>query len=232
MHKLNTLAVIPARSGSKGIKNKNLKRINGKSLIKIASEVASKSKIFKHIVLTSDSIKYKNEIDTNSYQFILRNKKISNDKSNSLSAWRDAFIKMEKLNKIKYDYSVLLEPTNPFRKISDLHKIYKLMISHNFDGILTLSEKPKSFTDQKTLIIKNNKLKYYLINGSKYTIRQTIPVQYYRNGIGYISTSNYLKRCKNNFLSGKIGFLIIDRININIDTINDLKLTRLILSNV
>ena len=57
---MNVLAIIPARSGSKGIKNKNIKKINNVTLIEKAYTVAKKSKIFDQIIISTDSIKYQN----------------------------------------------------------------------------------------------------------------------------------------------------------------------------
>ena len=53
----NLIAFIPARKGSKSIKNKNLKLINKKSLVEITIDQAIKSKIFKRVILSSDSKK-------------------------------------------------------------------------------------------------------------------------------------------------------------------------------
>ena len=74
--KLKTLALIPARSGSKGIKNKNIKKLNGKPLINWTIETCLKSNLIDYVVVTSDSqnylnIAYKNKIS----QCILRPKK-------------------------------------------------------------------------------------------------------------------------------------------------------------
>jgi len=57
---MNVLAIIPARSGSKGIKNKNIKKINNITLIERAYIVAKKSKIFDKIIISTDSPKYQN----------------------------------------------------------------------------------------------------------------------------------------------------------------------------
>ena len=54
---MNFLCIIPARSGSKGIKNKNLKKIKNKSLIELSYDIALKSKIFTNIVVSTDSKK-------------------------------------------------------------------------------------------------------------------------------------------------------------------------------
>ena len=52
---MNILGVIPARGGSKEIKNKNLKKISGKSLLQISIETSKKSKYLTKLILTSDS---------------------------------------------------------------------------------------------------------------------------------------------------------------------------------
>ena len=52
---MNNLAIIPARSGSKGLKDKNIKLLNGKPLIAYSIEAAKKSEIYSHILVSTDS---------------------------------------------------------------------------------------------------------------------------------------------------------------------------------
>ena len=227
------LAVIPARSKSKGIINKNLKKINGKSLIKHAVEVAIKSNIFDLIILTSDSIKYKKEVEIygDKVDFILRSPKISNDKSNSLSAWRDAILKTQKKYNTNFEKTILIEPTNPTRTIKDLKQLYKYFNNNIFNSVLTVSETPGSYTEHKSLILIKNKIQYLKSNGHKYTIRQKIPKQFHRNGIGYIADTKHIMLCKDNFICNNTGYIIVSKPNINIDTILDLKIARLLMQN-
>ena len=105
--KTDILAIIPARSGSKGIKNKNIKKIKNKSLIQYAVDTAISSKLFSNIILTSDNEKYKKEIIhyKNNVDFILREKKLASDKSNTLDTWRDSIRKSEKKYKKIFNYS-------------------------------------------------------------------------------------------------------------------------------
>ena len=55
---MKNLAIIPARSGSKGLKNKNIKLLNGKPLLAYSIEAALKSKCFDSIIVSTDSKKY------------------------------------------------------------------------------------------------------------------------------------------------------------------------------
>ena len=60
---MTTLAIIPARSGSKGFRNKNIQKINNKTLIEIAYDVAKKTKIFTDILISTDSYQYKSILE-------------------------------------------------------------------------------------------------------------------------------------------------------------------------
>ena len=71
------LAIIPARSGSKGLRNKNIKKINNKTLIEIAYDVAKKSNIFSHILVSTDSTIYKSIVEKSGIKVeSLRSKKV------------------------------------------------------------------------------------------------------------------------------------------------------------
>ena len=84
----NFIAIIPARAGSKGVKNKNLRKVNGIPLINYTIENCLKSGIFDHTIVSTDSkkiariaIKYGASIP------FIRPKKYSNDNSFSIY-WR------------------------------------------------------------------------------------------------------------------------------------------------
>ena len=94
--KKRILAVVPARGGSKGIKLKNLKKINGKSLIQIVSEVILKSKIFTNAVVSTDN----NLIRKEALKFgldvpFIRPKSLSGDFISDVEVLRHALKKSE-----------------------------------------------------------------------------------------------------------------------------------------
>ena len=82
---MKILCLIPARSGSKGLKNKNIREINGKSLIEITYSFAKNLRIFNHIVVSTDSKKYLKKIrDKKFLSPFLRPKKLARDNTTDL----------------------------------------------------------------------------------------------------------------------------------------------------
>ena len=114
------LAMIPARSGSKGIIGKNIKKIGGKPLIAWPIEAAKSSKYIDKIIVSTDSdeiasvaLKYGAEIP------YLRPTDLAQDKSTTYSVIKNILSYYKKLNEI-YDYFVLLEPTSPLTTPKDV----------------------------------------------------------------------------------------------------------------
>ena len=124
-----TVGFIPARSGSKEIKNKNLMKIGGKSLIEIAVQNALKSKYLDFIVFTSDSDKYikliKNKYKSKKLIFIKRPKKYSTDKASNFQAIKHSCDQLTKMG-ISLNTVVILQPTTPFRNKNHIDNTIKL----------------------------------------------------------------------------------------------------------
>ena len=75
-----TICIIPARGGSKRIKNKNIKKINGVPIIGAVIKLAKQTKIFKRVIVSTDSEKISKIAKTYGAEVpFLRNKKLSND---------------------------------------------------------------------------------------------------------------------------------------------------------
>ena len=150
---MKILAIIPARSGSKGIKNKNLKKFLGKPLISYSLETLKKLKKIVYPFVSTDSFKIlkyaKNFGFSDNY---LRPKKLSRDNSNVIDAVFDA-IKWLENKKIFFDYILLLEPTSPNKIIKDL-KILLYVIKNDIDSATSVCELPFHPSESNTLKIK------------------------------------------------------------------------------
>tara|TARA_B100000941_G_C28472958_1_gene537486 strand:- start:731 stop:1429 length:699 start_codon:yes stop_codon:yes gene_type:complete len=182
---MKILCTICARSGSKGIKNKNIKQLLGKPLIYYTIKQAKNAKIFSNIVVSTDSAKIKKI--ANKYKvscWYLRSKKLSNDYSSKLPVIKDALIKSEKKFGIKYDYICDLDVTSPLRKIKDIILSYKKVKKKNIQNLISVcfSKKNPFFN----VIIKKNK-GFEIVNYSsrKYKRRQDAPVCYDVNAAIY-----------------------------------------------
>lgn len=134
------IAFIPARSGSKRLKNKNIKIINSHPLIFWTIYKAIKSKIFDKIIFSSDSIQYyntiisllrKKKISTKNIFFDLRSKKDTSDKKKIFDYLKKSFVKKIRLNKT--DLIVLLLPTAPLRKIGTIRNVVKISLLQKKD---------------------------------------------------------------------------------------------------
>ena len=130
------LAVIPARGGSKGILNKNIRSFAGKPLIIHTIEAAKQSRHITKIVVSTDSKKIADVAKKYGADVpFLRPPEFSGDSSKVTDAIMHLCEKMRKEKAYKPDYIVLLQPTSPLRTGADI------------DGALTcsLSEKlPRS----------------------------------------------------------------------------------------
>ena len=100
-------SIILARKNSKGIKNKNLKIVNGKPLIYFTINEAKKSKFLTNYIVSTDNINIKKISSKYGAETpFLRPKKYSKDKSSSAEALKHALITSEKIYKKKFHYVI------------------------------------------------------------------------------------------------------------------------------
>ena len=118
----NYLLIIPARAGSKTLKNKNLINFCGKPLIYWSIKIALRAKIFDEVMVSTDSNKIKNyALKFGAKTPFLRPKNISLDTTPMYKVIEHA-IKFYKKKNIIFKNIVLLEPTSPIRELKDIRK--------------------------------------------------------------------------------------------------------------
>lgn len=121
------IAVIPARSGSKGLRDKNIRPLNGKPLIAYSIEAAKESGLFDTIHVSTDSQQYSDlAAEFGADQPFLRDAANAQDASSSWDAVREVLRKYEALGK-KFDLCVLLQPTSPMRTGEDIRAAFSLL---------------------------------------------------------------------------------------------------------
>lgn len=119
------LVFIPARSGSKRVKKKNIRIIKGKPLIFWTIKYAKKIIQSKQIIVSSDSRIIENISFKEKVIFIKRPKKLSNDKSDVYYSLVHALKKIKDSN--KYKYVALLQPTSPIRPLNLVSEAVKIL---------------------------------------------------------------------------------------------------------
>ena len=194
----DTIVLICARGGSKGIRNKNLIKIKKKSLISISIMKAKKLK-FKNICLSTDDKKIANEGKKLGVRcFFKRSKKLSSSNVSKQAVWKDSIIKSEKHFGKKFKFMLDIDVSNPLADDKDLKKfINKFKKSYkNFDGLFCCS---KSWKNPYFNILEEKNGKFVTAKYSKrITSRQKAPITYdhiaafYYFKVSYILKSNYL----------------------------------------
>jgi CMP-N-acetylneuraminic acid synthetase len=130
-------AIILARSGSKGIKNKNLKKIGGKSLIEFSIQSAKKSKYVKNIFLSSDSKEYLELSEKLGAKKIMRPHSLADDFSSSEDALIHAIKEIEESNQQLSEYIIFIQCTSPFTTGKDIDNAFEYFVSSNFDSLFS-----------------------------------------------------------------------------------------------
>ena len=222
---MNIVAIIPARKGSKSIKNKNIINYKGKPLIYHSIKTALKSKLINTVVVSTDSKKYQSMvIKFGASAPFLRPNKYSNDNSSD----RDFIIHASKflISKNNYpDLIVLLRPTTPNRDIKIVNKGIKLFIKNfkKYDSMRSVSKFNQP--PQKLFMIKNKTLKGFFdkqLKGEYHSRpRQKYTQTYLPNGYIDILKPSFFLNNKNK-LWGKIQPFLTNE-TLDIDSQSDLK---------
>jgi CMP-N,N'-diacetyllegionaminic acid synthase len=222
------LALIPARSGSKGIKNKNIKLINGLPLIKYTFNFVNKLNFVDLKVVSTDSKKILKIAEQNKFIGIKRSKILSGDTVSDYQVIRSVLNNKEIVNN-KYDYLIYLQPTSPIREKKDLIFGLNQMIKKKFNSAWSISKIDKKNHPLKVMNIKNNQLKLFNSKGKNIIARQQLTNIYIRNGVFYIFKINTLKKKKSIYLDKTLPVVINGKI-INIDNLKDLNDAKKLLS--
>lgn len=215
------LAIIPARSGSKGLKDKNIRILNGKPLIAWTIEAALNVYDIDKVVLSTDSEKYaKIGKRYGASVPFLRNEVLSDDKSSLMSVVKDTVSELSNRGE-SYDVVVVLQPTSPLRTTSH--------IADALNQFLALDYSPKSMASvykeepkYRWLLQQNGQghLRFLddKLNQGKGFTRQTNADVFMPNGAIFIYESRYIAE---QYQSNTTPFIMSKESSIDIDNQQD-----------
>ena len=212
-----------ARSGSKGIKNKNLIKFNKKPLISWAIQDSIKSKLINKTFISTDSLKIARVAKrAGAIVPFLRPKRLSTSLSPEYLSWHHA-INFLKSQKDMPDLFVSVPCTAPLRTSKDLDNMITLFIKEKADFVVGICDSHRSpyFNLMKK---KNNNLVLFSNLKKKVFRRQDTPRTFDLTTFAYIAKPNYILN-KSNFYTGKArGYYISEKYrSIDIDTLEDLE---------
>lgn len=216
-------AFIPARSGSKKIKNKNLLKIKGIPLIAHSIKTANSIEQIKEVYFSSDSIKYLNLAKKfGCKNLILRKKKFSGDKSSDFEVFKDFINNIIFQKKLLPEYIIHLRPTTPIRKNKIINKAIKCILKNKgYSSLRSVSL--MSNPSYKTFRIKKGKLcsifnEDYSLD--KYNLpKEIFEKTYLPNGYVDIIRTNNIKK---NYIHGnKVYPFVVKEFNSDIDDYED-----------
>ncbi len=224
---MKILAFIPARKGSKGIKNKNLVIFNKKPLIFSTIKFCRKLKNIT-IFVSTDSKKILNYAKSNGIKYdYIRPKKLSTDKSKIINSIFHA-LKWFQKRKVFFDAVMMLQPTTPIRKLNEVRKMVKIFKGKNLKSIISVTrmkEHPYECIQARgskwNFIVKKNKKK----SGR----RQDYPKNFFFiDGSVYLAKVSFLKKYRTFYKSNYTKFFKSSQYpGIDIDETIDLRIANL-----
>ena len=228
---MKNIAIIPARSGSKGLKDKNIKLLNGKPLLAYSIEAAIKSKCFDVVMVSTDSKKYAEIAKKYGAEVpFLRTKSNSSDTSSSWDVVREVLEKYKELGK-EFDTFMLLQPTSPLRTSLDIKKAYKLLKDKKANSIVSVCE-----TDVSPLccynLPKNSLLSSVLRFEEENKRRQENNKYYTMNGAIYLSKIKQFIKTNDIYKHKCYAYIMDKNKSIDIDSKEDFMLLEFIVKNI
>lgn len=211
------LAVIPARSGSKGIPDKNIKNFCGKPLMAYAIEQALACKRIDRVVVSTNSQKYIALAKKYGAEVpFLRPKELAGDKSPIFDTIKHLLLALYPTSNSQRptskmpDYVVLLQTTSPLRSVSDIDRCIDVVLKTKADAVMTMCS-----TEQLLYTIDKKGILNLLFNKAwlASTNRQTLPATYKINGPAVLitRTKSILKKGNRSLIRGKVAGVVMEK---------------------
>lgn len=225
---MRRIAIIPARSGSKGVKDKNIKMICGKPLLAYTIENASNSGMFDKIFVSTDSPKYADiAMQYGADASFLRSIENSGDEAASWDVVREVIARLAEEGEL-YDEIMLLQATSPLRSSEDIVNAINLFYEKSASGVVSLTECDHSPLWCNTLP-QDGSMDLFEREEYKNLPRQMLPVYYRYNGALYLVTAEELQNKEHMFEKNCYAYIMPKNRSIDIDTELDFMIAETIL---
>lgn len=217
---MKVLGLVLAKGKSKGLIKKNFRKIGGLSLTEISLKNAKKSRLISRLIFSSESkelikIAKKNSVESP----FVRPKNLTKDNVSSYDVARHAVNFLKKTENWIPDYVVVLQPTTPFRKSSDIDKTILKTIKSKSDAGMSIT---KNLYSPFWALKKRNYLLPLFPNAIKSSNRQSLEDTFKPAGSIYVLKKSFLMKIKGILPQKKtIGVEVPHFASINIDSYED-----------
>lgn len=229
MKRMEIIALIPARGGSKKLPRKNIKLLTGKPLIAYSIGSALKSKYIDRVVVSTEDEEIAEVSKRYGAEVVERPKELAKDESPTIGA---IFHALEVLKEQSYnpDIIILLQPTSPLRNAEDIDSATELFLNADCESVVSVCE--VEHPPYWGFGIEEGYLKSLFGDEYLRRRRQDLERVYMPNGAMYISTPQMLYKYESFFCNHVIPYIMPTRRSIDIDNEIDFMLAELLIKNM
>lgn len=221
---MKNIAIIPARSGSKGLKDKNILLLGDKPLLAYTIEAARNSGVFDEIHVSTDSPKYAEIAKLHGAMVpFLRQEILSLDTTSSLDVVRWVLNEYGKKERY-FDNVALLQPTSPFRTGEDIAAAYDMFISRNANSVVSVTEAVNPAWCNT--LPEDLSLDGFIDTSSQNKPRQQLKQFYVLNGAIYLFKSDFIAKNNNFYQPGSYAYIMSKDRSVDIDDEFDFKIAQ------
>lgn len=222
---MRNIAIIPARSGSKGLKDKNIKELCGRPMLAYSIMAAKESKLFDTIHVSTDSREYADIAKKWGADVpFLRNDLLSGDNATTRDAMCFVLKEYEKLGQ-KFDTITILQPTSPLRKAIDLKVAFQIFNEKKANAVVSVCEADHSPLWTNT-IGENLDMTGFISPIALNTPRQKLSTYYRLNGAIYMAKVDYYRSEPNIYSDKCFACIMPKERSVDIDDIFDFTMAK------
>lgn len=228
---MKIIAIIPARSGSKGLPDKNIKIVCGRPLIDYTIKAAIDSECFETIMVSTDSKRYAEiAMECGADVPFMRSNRTSGDAAGSWDVVREILKNYEEKMGIIYDYVALLQPTSPLRSAKDIKAAVRMLDMEHVNSVVSVTETEHPI--QWCFPLPTDcSMSEYAKSPYNNVRRQELKKHYQENGAIYLVSANKILSNNYNLYKDKCYAYIMPRErSIDIDSKMDLIVLEAIIS--